>query len=182
MDDANRKTGVELDLSGSRQRSGSRLAAVGLVIVVALWRCGGMPTPPPTPTPTPAPVTTDCGPAMAPLQTRVVVIEATVSWVETLAAEMLPTCGALWDCCANATGTAAAPTGAPEPGPWPTYTPYPSPSAVPDFCRRCIANMAEPFGCPPGYVCEACDPCRWLCVPAGSPRSGCNFCLSLVIP
>jgi hypothetical protein len=44
-----------------------------------------------------------------------------------------------------------------------TYTPYPSATAEPYLCRRCIVDDAV-LGCPGGYVCEACDTCYFLCV------------------
>ena len=165
------------------------LRAFGLLFLIAvvLWGCVGDPTP--------TPGADLCAPAW----TRLVAAEGTVSALETLADGLLATAGMptptggavatslpasdcepvlleclaevsrLWNCCADATAAASG-------GLWPT------PTAAPDLCRRCIVDAAEPFGCPPGYVCELCEECKWLCVPADSPRGGCNFCSGLVIP
>ena len=147
------------------------------ILAVALWTCGS-PTPPPVP-PTPtaiAQATIDCAPAW----TRIVAAEATLSEVETLVALVIPTCGALWDCCANATLAAETPQA--TCAPLPTYTPYPTATEAPVLCRRCIANQPMPYNCPVGFFCRDCAVGKSLCVRVASPGADCNYCLSLVIP
>lgn len=148
------------------------------LVAVALWMCGT-----PTSTPCPTPVATSCATAEAQLTelwTPIMRLEATIAWVETLAAEMLPTCGALWDCCANATLAAETPQATCEPQP--TYTPYPTATEPPVLCRRCIANQPMPYNCPSGYFCKDCALGKSLCVRVSSPGADCNYCLGLVIP
>jgi hypothetical protein len=153
------------------------LACVLLMVAGLMWACLDESTP------------TPAGPGASstiwPLWTRAVAAERTLVAVETLAADLAASCGLAWDCCENARLTAAAPTpvlsAVPSCVPHPTYTLYPSVTAEPPFCRRCVIGHAE-YGCPDGYVCEECSACYFLCVPADTPRAGCNFCAGILIP
>jgi hypothetical protein len=164
----------------SRRGFGIVVACVLLSVGAGVWvgcQCG-VPVP-----------TLPCTRTAEALGTRAAAAEITLSAVETVVDLLASACAGLWDdCCVPLTATAAA---GPQPEatltprathtPQPTYTARPSATAEPPFCRRCIADDAV-YGCPEGYVCELCEECYWLCVPADSPRAGCNFCAGIAIP
>jgi hypothetical protein len=168
-----------------RDGRGILIASVVVLVVLVLFACVEDGTPSPVP----------CTQTVAALGTRAAGAEATLSAVETLVDQLAVACGGLWDdCCVPLTATAAAgpqpeatltplPTYTPRAThtPLPTYTARPSATAEPPFCRRCIVDDAV-YGCPDDYVCELCDECYLLCVPAESPRAGCNFCAGILIP
>jgi hypothetical protein len=175
-------------MADSRLRLGPLLAVVLAVVGLVLWGCiGDLPC-----------GEEDCAPYVAPVWTRAVAAERTLVVVETVVDDLGRACAALWDsCCVPLTATAGAPVATAQPQatytPVATYTPRPtytaqatytpraSATAEPFFCKRCIVDDPV-YGCPGSYVCEACAECYFLCVPAESPRAGCNFCAGIVIP
>ena len=128
---------------------------------------------------TPTPHVPDCEATLAPVRTGLATVEAGLQVIETLVGELVPTCGALWDSCMTATAVFAD---LPACEPQATYTPYATATSAPVLCRRCLAEEAEPFGCPPGWRCEQCEECHWLCVREEHPRADCNFCAGILIP
>ena len=170
-----------------RFNQGPVIAGLLVVVGLVLWSC--IPSGPCG--------ELECGAYVAPLHTRAAVLESTLRAVETRASELEAACGGLYDaCCPAATAAAGSvgltatpwPTYTPRPTwvPLPTYTPAPSATYAPVLCRRCVVSgmlaSEDEFGCPDGYVCEICETCYALCVPADSPRAGCNFCAGMVIP
>jgi hypothetical protein len=158
-----------------RDGRGLLLAGLGLMLVLVLWGCieeGGLP---------------GSGPAatVGPLWTRVVAAEATLEPLETLVDVLDDAVAEMWNgCCAPGTLTAAAPVRpamvSTRPA-LPTLTPYPTATAEPYFCRRCIPDDPV-YGCPGGYICAACEECYMLCVSEDDPGAGCAFCAGIVIP
>jgi hypothetical protein len=153
---------------------GRWLWLVLLLVSMALWGCLQPVTPTPEATPTAA---VDC----APVWTRAVAAEVTLSAVETVVDQLAAGCGELWDtCCVPATLQSTQCAVATLAASLPTVTPQPAATAA-VLCQRCLAGSAE-YGCESGYSCVQCDSCHWLCVRDGSPRSDCNYCANLGLP